>query len=265
MPRLTLSHFRQLHQQGERFATLTAYDATLARLFEQQGVELLLVGDSLGMVVQGEESTVAVSMEAMLYHTRMVVRSTETALVMADMPFMSYRHPQQALKNSGRLLAEGGAQLVKLELHAEQIDLVATLSRAGVPVCAHLGLLPQQVHQLGGYRVQGQNAEQAAALLDSAIACEQAGASMLLLECVSQQVSRAVSERLSIPVIGIGAGPACASQVLVCYDMLGLTPGRRPRFVKNYMEGASSIADAITRYVTEVKQGQFPAPEHCFA
>ncbi len=266
MPRLTLTHFRQLHHQGARFACLTAYDATMAALFERQGVELLLVGDSLSMVIQGHESTVAATMEALIYHTAAVVRGSSTALIMADMPFMSYATTEWALLNSARLMREGGAQMVKLELHPQQLHLVGELTRAGVPVCAHLGLLPQQVHQLGGYRVQGREESQAAILLQSARQCEAEGAAMLLLECVSQAVAAAVVEAVSIPVIGIGAGAACAAQVLVSYDLLGLTPPPRPRFVKNYLEAAGgSAADAVASYVTEVKQGLFPTEAHTFA
>jgi 3-methyl-2-oxobutanoate hydroxymethyltransferase len=216
------------------------------------------------MVLQGRESTVPVSMEEMIYHCAMVSRGSERALIVVDMPFMSYATPELAMSNAARLMKEGGAQMVKLEGGAVMVDTVRQLTQRGVPVCAHLGLLPQSVHKLGGYRVQGRDGDAAAAMLADARAMEQAGADLLVLECVPRQLAARISEALTIPVIGIGAGADTDGQVLVLYDMLGITPGKRPSFSHDFLADTGSIAGAIAAYVEQVKDGRFPAETHGF-
>ena len=258
--RLTLTHFAKLRGSGEKIVMLTAYDASFARLADQAGVEILLVGDSLGMVVQGHDSTLPVTMEQMEYHVGMVARGSEKALVVADMPFASYQASREiAFANAARLLV-AGAQVVKLEGGTAMADTVRFLVERGIPVCGHVGLTPQSVHQLGGYRVQ-RDAER---LLEDARAIEQAGAAMLVLEAIPATLGKQVTEALAIPTIGIGAGKDCSGQVLVLHDMLDIYPGRKARFVRNFMQGAPSIAEALRRYVEAVKTGAFPAPEHTF-
>jgi len=258
--RLTLTHFAKLRGSGEKIVMLTAYDASFARLADQAGVEILLVGDSLGMVVQGHDSTLPVTMEQMEYHVGMVARGSQTALVVADMPFASYQASREiAFANAARLLV-AGAQVVKLEGGTAMADTVRFLVERGIPVCGHVGLTPQSVHQLGGYRVQ-RDAER---LLEDARAIEQAGAAMLVLEAIPATLGKQVTEALGIPTIGIGAGKDCSGQVLVLHDMLDIYPGRKARFVRNFMQGAPSIAEALRRYVEAVKTGAFPAPEHTF-
>jgi 3-methyl-2-oxobutanoate hydroxymethyltransferase len=243
---------------------LTAYDASFSHALEEAGVEVILVGDSLGMVIQGQESTLPVTVDDMVYHTANVVRGSEKAFIIADLPFMSYANADQAIANAARLMAEGGAQMVKLEGGAVIADTIAELTARGIPVCAHLGLLPQSVHRLGGYIVQGREQEAADELLADALKLEQAGADMLVLECVPAALAARVTDALSIPVIGIGAGKNCDGQVLVLYDMLGLTPGRRPRFSHDFLADTGAIQAAITKYVQDVKSGAFPTPEQQF-
>jgi len=239
---------------------LTCYDASFAALCDAAGVEILLVGDSLGMVVQGHDSTLPVTMEDMEYHVRLVARGSEKALIVADLPFASYQvSPEQAYSNAARLMV-AGAQMVKLEGGQIMADSVRFLVERGIPVCGHVGLTPQSVHQLGGYRVQRDTER----LLAEARAVEQAGAAMLVLEAIPATLGRQVTEALSIPTIGIGAGKDCSGQVLVLHDMLDIYPGRKARFVKNFLAGASGVQDAIRRYVEAVKSGAFPAPEHTF-
>ena len=239
---------------------LTCYDASFAALCDAAGVEILLVGDSLGMVVQGHDSTLPVTMEDMEYHVRLVARGSEKALIVADLPFASYQvSPEQAYSNAARLMV-AGAQMVKLEGGQVMADSVRFLVERGIPVCGHVGLTPQSVHQLGGYRVQRDTER----LLAEARAVEQAGAAMLVLEAIPATLGRQVTEALSIPTIGIGAGKDCSGQVLVLHDMLDIYPGRKARFVKNFLAGASGVQDAIRRYVEAVKSGAFPAPEHTF-
>ncbi|MDZ7750824.1 MAG: 3-methyl-2-oxobutanoate hydroxymethyltransferase [Gammaproteobacteria bacterium] len=262
--KITLSHLQRARDAGERFTCLTAYDAGFARILDDAGVEVILVGDSLGMVVQGWDSTLPVSMDHMVYHAAMVSRATRRALVMVDMPFMSFATPEQALTNAARLMAEGGAQMVKLEGTARQAEVVARLTDNGVPVCAHLGLRPQFVHKLGGYRVQGRNDETAAAMIEDARALEQAGADVLLVESVPSSLAVALRGAVSAPVIGIGAGPSCDAQVLVLYDLLGITPGRIPRFAKDYLADGGTIRQAVARYVADVRGGRFPDADHSF-
>lgn len=263
MSKITINSLHSAKQKGEKFTVLTAYDATFAHLASAAGVDVLLVGDSLGMVLQGKDSTVPVTLDEMCYHTTAVARGNQGSLIMADMPFMSYATPQQAMASAAALM-QAGAHMVKLEGGAWLVETVAMLTERGIPVCAHLGLTPQYVHKFGGYKVQGRDNAAAEQMLTDAKAMQQAGADLLLLECVPSALAERVSKSVQTPVIGIGAGVATDAQVLVCYDMLGMNPGRIPKFVKNYMIGASSISDAMGRYVVEVKNGTFPGPEHGF-
>lgn len=264
---LTLVDLRGMKSRGERIACLTAYDASLARLVEAAGAELVLVGDSLGMVVQGHDTTIPVTLDEVIYHTRCVARGlgsvSRRAVLIADLPFMSYATPEQALNSAARLMKEGGAQVVKLEGGAPQLETVQALSRQGIPVCAHLGLTPQSVHKLGGYRVQGREPKAAQAMLEDAVALEAAGADLLILECIPSPLAAEITRALSIPVIGIGAGPACDGQVLVSYDLLGLTP-RPPKFACNYAQSHGVPDKALKAFVDDVRRGAFPGPEHCF-
>ena len=260
----TLNTLRTMKQNGEKIAVLTCYDASFAALMEAAGVDVLLVGDSLGMVLQGHASTLPVSQQDMEYHTACVARGTKRAFIVADMPFGTYQEtPQQAFANAARLMA-AGAHMVKLEGGQVMLDTVRFLTERGIPVCGHLGLLPQSVNQLGGYRVQGKGEEDSQRLREDALALQQAGAGMLVLEAIPAPLAKAVSAELAIPTIGIGAGPDCSGQVLVMHDMLGLYPGKTAKFVKNFLAGADSVPAALERYVSEVKSGEFPAPEHCF-
>ncbi|MCP5326647.1 MAG: 3-methyl-2-oxobutanoate hydroxymethyltransferase [Oceanospirillaceae bacterium] len=263
MSKITINSLHAAKQKGEKFTVLTAYDATFAHLASAAGVEVLLVGDSLGMVLQGKDSTVPVTLDEMCYHTAAVARGNQGSLIMADMPFMSYATPQQAMASAAALM-QAGAHMVKLEGGAWLVDTVAMLTERGIPVCAHLGLTPQYVHKFGGYKVQGRDNAAAEQMLADAKAMQAAGADLLLLECVPSALAARVTAAVQTPVIGIGAGNATDAQVLVCYDMLGMNPGRIPKFVKNYMTGAQGISDAIGRYVAEVKAGTFPGPEHGF-
>ncbi len=264
MPDITITTLQQMKQQGEKIAVLTSYDASFTRLIEKAGVEVLLVGDSLGMVIQGQESTLPVTVDEVVYHTQNVARARRKALIVADMPFMSYSSAAQALDTAARLMKEGGAQMVKLEGGATQLETVRQLVAHAVPVCAHLGLLPQSVHRLGGYRVQGRDEASAAVMKEDALALQQAGAQMLVLECVPAALAGEISQMLEIPVIGIGAGAACDGQVLVLYDMLGVASGDLPRFVKNFLLETGTIPAALAAYVQAVKDGSFPAAEQSF-
>ena len=248
--------------RGEKISCLTAYDASFSAMLDGSGVDVLLVGDSLGMVIQGHASTIPVSIEDMVYHTRCVVKVRQRAFVIADLPFMSYSTPVSAAKSAAKLMQEGGAQMVKLE--GARVEIVLFLVEQGVPVCGHLGLLPQSINQLGGYRVQGKGDEEAAKIIDDAQKLEQAGASLLVLECVPATLAREITGQLQIPVIGIGAGADCDGQVLVLYDMLGISIGKSPRFSRNYMQNALNIDAAVKSYVNDVKCGDFPAHEHSF-
>ena len=261
---VTLTQLRNMKQRGEKFACLTAYDASFAQLMDEEGVDVILVGDSLGMVIQGHATTVPVNMEDMIYHSRAVARGCEHALLMVDMPFMACTLIEQALVNATRLMQEGGAEIIKLEGSGVQLEIVTELARRGIPVCAHLGLQPQSVHKQGGYRVQGRDDDAARAMVESAVALEHAGADMLLLECVPAALADEITRTVSVPVIGIGAGGGCDAQVLVLYDILAITPGKRPRFSKDYMASADSVRGAIANYIAEVKSGAFPTKEHWF-
>jgi 3-methyl-2-oxobutanoate hydroxymethyltransferase len=261
---VTLTTLQRMKESGEKIACVTAYDASFTSLLEQAGVDIVLVGDSLGMVIQGHDSTLPVTMDEMIYHSACVTRSGKSALRIVDMPFMSYASVSQALENAARMMREGGAQMVKLEGGRHQLDVVRALSQHGMPVCAHLGLTPQSVHQLGGYRVQGRDQASAVALLEDARLLEEAGASVLVLECVPSTLARQITAAVAMPTIGIGAGPHCDGQVLVLYDLLGITPGKRPVFSHNFLQGAEDIPAALQAYVKAVKDGSFPAAQHSF-
>lgn len=262
---VTLTELARMRSAGEKIAMLTAYDASFATLCERNGIDVLLVGDSLGNVVQGQKTTLPVSMEHMVYHTECVARGCQRAWLIADLPFASYQESrEQALRNAARVMA-AGAQMVKIEGGAWLADTVHFLVERGVPVCAHIGLTPQSVHQLGGYRVQGRSEEGAAQLKADALALESAGAAMVVMEMVPATVAAEVSASLrSMATIGIGAGKDCDGQVLVLHDLLGVFPGKKARFVKNFMQGAASIDAAVAAYAAAVKDGSFPAPEHCY-
>ena len=248
---------------GDKIAMLTCYDASFASLMDRCGVEILLIGDSLGMVCAGHDSTLPVTVADMVYHTASVARGNKNALVLADMPFGSYGNPQQACDSAVQLM-RAGAHMVKIEGGAWLADTVRLLVERGIPVCAHIGLTPQFVHQLGGFKVQGKTGEGAERLKNDALALQAAGAAVVLLEAVPAALGREVTEMLSVPTIGIGAGPDCSGQVLVMHDLLGVFPGRKARFVRNFMDGQTSIDAAVMAYVAAVKDGSFPAPEHCF-
>ncbi|MCS2608247.1 3-methyl-2-oxobutanoate hydroxymethyltransferase [Halomonas dongshanensis] len=263
MKNITLSTLQAYKRAGEPFSCLTAYDASFAHAIGQAGVEVLLVGDSLGMVLQGHTSTLPVTLDDIVYHTRCVARGKGASLLMVDLPFMGNPSRERLLENAGALM-RAGAEMVKLEGEAWMAEDVRALTQRGVPVCAHLGLTPQTVHQLGGYRVQGREDAHAQRILDDAKTLVEAGASVILLECVPQHLGKAVTAALDVPVIGIGAGPDTDGQILVMHDLLGVTHGRTPRFVKNFMAEADAIQDAFSRYHQAVKARRFPAPEHCF-
>ncbi|HEY5717507.1 MAG TPA: 3-methyl-2-oxobutanoate hydroxymethyltransferase [Motiliproteus sp.] len=264
MKNVTLHTLAQLKEQDEKFTCLTAYDATFAQVLNRAGVEVILVGDSLGMVLQGNDSTLPVTMEEMCYHTACVKRGNQHSLIMADLPFMSYATPEQAMESAAALM-QAGAHMVKLEGGAWLAETVSALSERGIPVCAHLGLTPQSVNKLGGYKVQGRDEEAAVQLLNDARTLEHAGASCLLLECVPSSLAKQLTDNATVPVIGIGAGADTDGQVLVLHDILGISSGIKPRFVKNFMAEADSIEGAVQAFVSAVKTGTFPQAEHGFA
>ena len=265
MKPVTLTTLKDMKRQDEKIACLTAYDYSFASLLDRAGVDMIMVGDSLGMVMQGHESTLPVSVADMVYHGRCVARGVERALIIVDLPFMSYQEsPQRALASAGRLMQRGGAQVVKLEGGEPMAETVRFLVERGVPVCAHLGLTPQSVHQLGGYRVQGREATTAERIRRDAQLLQQAGAGLLVLEAVPAELAKTITRELAIPTIGIGAGPDCDGQVLVLHDVLGVYPRPSPKFSKNFMQGAASIEQAVEAYVAAVKSGDFPGPEHSF-
>ncbi len=261
---VTLSTLASMKSEGQKIVCLTAYDASFAQLVDGAGVDLVLVGDSLGMVIQGHDTTVPVSVEDVIYHCQAVARGLERALLVADMPFLSYSTPEKALLNAGRLMAQGGAAMVKLEGGATQVEVVRYLADRGVPVCAHIGLTPQYVHKLGGFKVQGREAAAAKKMQSDALALQDAGADIVLLECVPSELGAAITSKLSVPVIGIGAGPDTDGQILVLYDILDITAGRKPRFANNFLTGGRNIGEAVGAYVAAVRDGSYPAPEHCF-
>jgi 3-methyl-2-oxobutanoate hydroxymethyltransferase len=261
---VTVSTLAKMRSEGEKIACITAYDASFANLVDVAGADLVLVGDSLGMVIQGHDTTVPVTMHDMVYHTRCVSRGLRRAFIVADMPFASYALPENAFANAARLMQEGGAQMVKLEGGMLQVRTVEFLAGRDIPVCAHIGLTPQSVHKLGGFKVQGREQSAAERMIEEARALEEAGADIVLLECVPSEVGAAVREAVSVPVIGIGAGPSVDGQILVLYDIIGLTPGRKPRFVRDYSAETANPLQAVQAYVASVKDGSYPAPEHCF-
>ncbi len=263
-PAVTLPLLTRMAAEGRKIVMLTAYDATLAAAADRAGVDVLLVGDSLGMVVQGRSSTLPVSLDDMLYHTRCVAAARTRALVVADLPFGSYQASAEAAYAASAAAMKAGAAMVKLEGGAWLAPTVAFLATRGIPVCGHIGLQPQAVNMLGGYRVQGKTQDPAEALLTDGGALAAAGAMMLVVECVPRELGDALTRKAGIPVIGIGAGPACSGQVLVIFDALGVTSGRPARFVRNFMLGHDSIDAALAAYVAAVREGSFPAPEHCF-
>jgi 3-methyl-2-oxobutanoate hydroxymethyltransferase len=260
---VTIPTLLAMRAAGDKIAMLTCYDASFAALMDRSGVEILLVGDSLGMVCAGYDSTLPVTVADVAYHTASVARGNNYALVLADMPFGSYTTKEAAHDNAVTLM-RAGAQMVKIEGGAWLADTVRFLVERGIPVCAHIGLTPQFVHQFGGYRVQGKTHEAADKLKADALALQDAGAALVLMEAIPAGLAKEVTDALHVPTIGIGAGPDCSGQVLVMHDLLGVFPGRKARFVKNFMEGRTSIASAVDAYVAAVKDGSFPAPEHCF-
>ena len=261
---LTLPDLQAMKLRGEKIAVLTAYDASFAAAMDEAGVDVILVGDSLGMAVQGHSTTLPVTLDQMVYHAACVTRGAARAALVVDLPFMSYATPSAALESAARLVREAGIQMVKLEGGRKRLDTVRALVEQDIPVCAHLGLLPQAFHRIGGFVVQGRDDRSARALLEEAKLLEAAGASLLVLECIPAALAGEVTASLSIPTIGIGAGPDCDGQVLVCYDMLGLTPGKRPKFSKDFLAGSGDIRTAFRQYVEDVRGGRFPGPEHCF-
>ncbi|CAM3466666.1 3-methyl-2-oxobutanoate hydroxymethyltransferase [Parendozoicomonas haliclonae] len=264
MAKTTLHTLLEMKQTGEKFTCLTSYDATQAHMVSSQGTDIILVGDSLGMVVQGRDSTVPVTMDDMVYHTRCVARGNTDAMIMADIPFMACATIEQTYTNATALM-QAGAEVIKLEGGRWLCDTVKGLSERGVPTCLHLGLTPQSVSMLGGYKVQGRDEESANRMIEDAIMLANAGANIILLECVPTPLAREITRAVSVPVIGIGAGPDTDGQVLVVYDMLGMTHGRKPRFVKDFMAEAGTPAEAVAQFVADVKSGAFPAPEHGFS
>jgi len=263
--KITINTLRKMKSDGERFSALTAYDYCSAYAASEAGVEVLLVGDSLGMVIQGHDSSLPVTIEDTAYHVRCVRRGNQGSLLMADLPFMSYYSESKSLENAAILMREG-AQMVKLEGGAWLAQSAHLLSERGIPVCAHMGLTPQSVNHLGGYRVQGRDPEQGQLIIDEAKVLEQAGASMILIECVPAALGEQLSVSLDIPVIGIGAGAGTDGQILVWHDLLGLYPGKTAKFVKNYLKGnTDGVQGALADFVEEVKTGKFPAPEHCYS
>ncbi|WP_354671220.1 3-methyl-2-oxobutanoate hydroxymethyltransferase [Thiohalobacter sp. IOR34] len=264
MEAVTPAALRAMKRAGRRIACLTAYDASFGHWLDAAGVEVALVGDSLGMVVQGHDSTRPVTMDDMVYHAACVARGVRRALRVVDLPYRSYQEPQQALDNACRLMDEGRAQVVKLEGGGPVVEIVRHLTARGVPVCGHLGLLPQSVEEPGGYRVQGREPAAAQRMLEDARALQAAGADLLVLECIPSTLAGEIRRSLQIPVIGIGAGADCDGQVLVLYDILGITPGRRPRFSEDFLAATGSVPAAIEAYVAAVRDGRFPGPGHSF-
>ena len=261
---VTLTTLARMKEEGERIACLTCYDASFAALVDEADADVALVGDSLGMVIQGHDTTVPVTMDDVVYHCRAVARGLNRPFLMADLPFMSYPSKEQALANSVRLMQEGGAKMVKLESGAAQTETVEFLAAHDIAVCAHLGLRPQSVHKSGGFRVQGRDNDAGERMLQDAKKLEAAGADMLLLECIPTELGRVLTAAVQVPVIGIGAGPDTDGQILVLYDVLDITSGRKPRFVRNFMTGAGSNLQALKNYVQAVKKREYPAAEHSF-
>ena len=263
-PPVNVATLRRMKEEGEKIASLTCYDASYAALVDECDADVVLVGDSLGMVIQGHDTTVPVTLEHVIYHCKAVARGLSRPFLMADMPFMTYTSREQALQNAVRLMQEGGAKMVKLEGGAGQVEIVEFLASHDIPVCAHLGLKPQSVHKTGGFRVQGREEAAAEQMRRDAKALQDAGADIVLLECIPSGLGKQITAELHVPVIGIGAGPDTDGQILVLYDVLDITPGRKPRFVQNFMVGHDSPLAALKSYVQAVKSRAYPAPEHCF-
>lgn len=264
--KVTIQTLRKMKAERRKIAMVTAYDATFARLVDQAGVDVILVGDSAGMVVSGATNTLPVTMDEMIYHVRAVARGTERAQVVGDMPFMSYQVSlEEGIRNAGRLIKEGGAEAVKLEGGAEYAELAHRLSRIGIPVMGHIGLTPQSLHQMGGFKVQGREETQAQKIVADAVALEQAGCYAIVLEGIPRELAAEITAKVAIPTIGIGAGVDCDGQVLVIYDLLGMNEAFRPKFVKRYENLAVRIRTAVEEYVTEVRSGVFPDEEHSFS
>lgn len=263
MGKITISTLDKMKAAGDKFVCITAYDATFARVISAAGAETILVGDSLGMVLQGHDSTIPVTIEHMAYHTECVNRAAPQSLVIADMPFMTYATPEQTLENATRLM-QAGAQMIKLEGGTWLSDSISMLVERGIPVCAHLGLTPQSVNALGGFKVQGRTPKEAKSILADAVEIQDAGASLLVLECVPSHLATDISEKLDIPVIGIGAGPGTDAQVLVMHDLLGLSE-HTARFVQNFMQGQTTIQGALKAFVEAVKAGEYPREEHSYS
>jgi 3-methyl-2-oxobutanoate hydroxymethyltransferase len=266
-PPVNVSTLREMKNSYQPIVCITAYDASFAQLVDMCGVDLVLVGDSVGMVVQGYDTTVPVTVDDICYHTKLVSRGLSRSYLVSDLPFMSYSSADQALENSVRLMQEGGAMMVKLEGGSGQYGIVEHLSNHDIPVCAHIGLKPQSVHKIGGFKVQGRDQSQANRMIDDAKALESAGADIILLECIPSELGKVITESVNVPVIGIGAGPHVDGQILVIYDLLGITQGPTPRFVKDYMaeKETHNIMEALALYVEEVRSGKYPAKEHCFS
>ena len=263
--KMTVRRLAKMKQDNDKIACLTAYDASFATILDNAAVDVVLVGDSLGMVIQGEETTIPVSIEDMLYHTQCVSKGLKNALLITDMPFLSFTSEEEAVLNAGLFMKQGGAHMVKLEGGVDQAETVSALSRNGIPVCAHLGLQPQYVHKIGGYLVQGRDESAANKMLEDALVLQNAGADMVLLECVPASLANKITQALEIPVIGIGAGADCDGQILVLYDILDISLGIRPKFSKNFMSSSNSIEDAVIQFVSDVKDKTFPAAEHTFS
>lgn len=265
MPHLRIPDLHRKKKLGQKITMLTAYDATMARLLDRAGIDVLLVGDSLGMVIQGHETTIPVTLDAMVHHSSAVARGAERAFVVADMPFLSWQASEaEAIRNAGRLIQEGGAAAVKIEGGLHAAETVHRLAEIGIPVMAHVGLVPQAIHQMGGYRLTGRTQEQADRLIEDARALELAGAFAIVLECIPAEVAAAITAKLAIPTIGIGAGPHCDGQVLVSYDAFGLYDAIMPKFVKRYAKLGDEMVVAAQQYIAEVERGEFPDPEHSF-
>ncbi len=264
MSKITSSTLLKFKQEGKKFTALTAYDASFASAFDSEGVDVLLVGDSMGMVLQGHDDTLPVSVEDIAYHTRCVRRGIKHSLLISDMPFMSYATPEQAMRNATALM-QAGANMVKVEGGHWLLETVTMLTERGIPVCAHLGLTPQSVHVFGGFKVQGRDADNAQRILDEAKALEAAGAQLLVVECIPAALAQTISEALTIPVIGIGAGAGTDGQILVMHDVLGISSGYIPRFSKNYLKQTGEIREAIRAYIDEVEKGVFPGSDHTFS
>ncbi len=265
MKKLTIPSIIGKSQRGEKLAMLTAYDATFARIIDEAGAEMILVGDSLGQVIQGRDNTIPVELDDVIYHTSCVTRTVKQAIVIADLPFMSYQvSKSQALLAAGRALKEGLCEAVKLEGGMEMVETVKTIAQTGIPVMAHLGLKPQTIHRMGGYKIHGKTVAEAGELVREAKAMEDAGAFSIVLEGVAIETAKEVTDAVKIPTIGIGSGPHCSGQVLVIYDLLGMNPEFKPTFLKTFMDGHSLITKAVKTYIDEVKKGQFPKDSHAF-